>query len=42
MENKLNKIKDIIASSKGYPDWETMENFIIDNNSSVVTEFNLG
>jgi hypothetical protein len=31
----MEEIKNEIAKQKGYPDWKTMENWIIDNNPSV-------
>jgi hypothetical protein len=32
----MQEVKNEIARQKGYPDWETMENWIIDHNSSVI------
>lgn len=32
----MKEIKDMVAQEKGYPNWEEMENFIIDHNYPVV------
>lgn len=34
--DKLREIKNQVALSKGYPDWKTMENFIVDHNNLTV------
>ena len=34
MHHDIEDSKDNVAIKKGYPDWETMENFIIDNNNT--------
>lgn len=31
----LDECKDFVARQKGYPNWEEMQNFIVDHNESV-------
>lgn len=36
VSNKIKEAKERVAIKKGYPSWEEMENFIIDNNQPVI------
>ena len=36
MEELVERIKDQVANSRGFPDWKTMQDFTIDHNTPVV------